>query len=390
MKLIIVDDSAERVHLIKSKLATKDFLRYLSVVYCESADCARRELTEVFDLMVLDVLIPKKLGGTPQAKNSFSLLTDVCDSKKSYIRPKMIIGLTADVDELGSYREKFESEAAVVLRGTLSEVDWLDRLMSQVESVLGSQKKALSRDFDKVLISVHGIRTYGKWQSILSRDIIQHSRSFEFIEIKYGFFDLISFYLPKLRNNAVAKESLRVINALELSGERDVYIIAHSFGTLIASHALKETKLTKKVKAVILCGSPLQQEDDVDHIVERSEVAVNECGTRDVILILARTFVPGLGDAGRVGFQRENSARFKNRYFSGGHGLYFRKYGDEKNFYERFWLRTIVYGEKLESFDSRRNYIGQDFVDIIIKSMSLIKPYIIPMGIIYGVFSWFR
>ncbi|WP_269059618.1 hypothetical protein [Pectobacterium versatile] len=37
---------------------------------------------EEFDLLLLDVLIPKKHQGTPQAVHSYQLLIDVADTKK--------------------------------------------------------------------------------------------------------------------------------------------------------------------------------------------------------------------------------------------------------------------------------------------------------------------
>lgn len=384
MRLLIVDDSIDRVNLIKDKISSSEICKYLSVIYCDSADGARAELTSLFDLLVLDVLIPKKRNGIPQAKNSFSLLSDVCNSRKSYIRPRMIIGLTADVDELGNYREKFEMEAAVVLRGTLTEIDWLDRLMAQIDSVLNSQKKVLQQNGDRALISVHGIRTYGKWQSDLSREVMQHSRSFEFFEIKYGFFDLFSFYIPYFRKLAIKKSAARLLEALRHNSHRDVYVIAHSFGTLITNEALKNIGPNLTLKGVFFCASPLSQEENIDHVVNCSEITLNECGTRDVILILSRIFVPGLGDAGRVGFQRENSSKFRNRYFSGGHGLYFKKFDTQTTFFEKFWMRFIAYGEKAEPFDSRRHYIGQDLIDLSVKLLSFFKPIFIPLFLVIG------
>jgi hypothetical protein len=326
------------------------------------------------DLLLLDVLIPKKTDGVPQAKNSIALLSDICSAKKAYIRPRLIMGLTADISELGVYQSEFANEATVVLSGTLTDIGWIDRLLQQIESLLGTHRKESQNTKDRVLISVHGIRTYGQWQTNLSKEISDYSRSFECVEIKYGFTDLLSFLIPKLRNRAVEKAAQRVIGQIRKNQNRDIFIVAHSFGTLVVEHAIRTGDFSNPLKAVILCGSPLGHAENIDKLVQSSEITINECGIHDTVLLFARFFGLGLGDAGRVGFERENSDSFRNRYFSGGHGLYFGKFGEGATFYERFWLPFIISGEDVFPFDERRDYFGQDLVDLIVKFMTFIKP----------------
>lgn len=47
---------------------------------------------------------------------------------------------------------------------------------------------------DKLLLTIHGIRTHGKWQAGLNEEVRKYSRSFLPVEVKYGFFDLLSFF----------------------------------------------------------------------------------------------------------------------------------------------------------------------------------------------------
>lgn len=375
MRIVVVDDSEERVALIQKSLETVDFAKYLDVVYCDSADAGRKALMIGCDLLLLDVLIPRKTGGTPQAKNSVALLTDVCSSRKSFIRPGLIIGLTADINELGSYREQFANEATTVLSGTLSDISWVDRLIQQIDSLLGSHKKVSQRSKDRLFLSVHGIRTYGHWQNDLSVEISEHSRSFECVEVKYEFVDVVSFLIPRQRGNAIARVADRVREVLEANQDREVFIVAHSFGTLIVTHALKNYVSHQRIKVTIFCGSPMCHEDDIDCVVNASELLLNDCGIHDFVLIAARFFGIGLGDAGRIGFARGNSDCFRNRYFRGGHGLYFqgrKKFGLH---YQKFWLPVIISGEKPLPVDARKSYLGQDLAVLFIKFMTATKPY---------------
>lgn len=375
MRVLVVDDSRDRVDLIRCAMKKWPFFKYLDVVYCDSADGARRELTAHFDLLLLDILIPKKTNGVPQARYSATLLSDVCDPGEKYVRPNLVIGLTADIEELGTYQGEFAKHASVVLPGNLHELGWLDSLQYHIESLLSSRQKIMQKERDLLLISIHGIRTFGQWQAKLSQDLKLSSREFECIEIKFGFLGVISFAIPYLRRKVVNRTAQRVSKILSEQMAREVHIVAHSFGTFVALEALRHSVIRGKLKTVIFCGSPLPHDENIDHVVSSAEVTLNECGTRDFILLMARFLLLGCGDAGRVGFERENSSNFQNRYFKGGHSLYFRR---EKRgnltFCDRFWLRFIVAGDLPEPYDARGSFIGEDLADLIVDVLTLAKP----------------
>jgi pimeloyl-ACP methyl ester carboxylesterase len=157
-------------------------------------------------------------------------------------------------------------------------------------------------------------------------------------------------------------------------GARDVYIVAHSFGTLIVSEALRAFAGKKRLKGVILCGSPLPHDYNIDHIINASEQTINDCGTRDFVLIAARLLLLGLGDAGRVGFVREDTGSFMNRYFAGGHGLYFRSDPGTVSFFEKHWLKFLALSQPPRHADCRRSFVGQDIVHVALNVLTALKP----------------
>lgn len=387
MKCLIVDDSVSRTNLIKESLSKIPNGHLLEFIYCETADSARKELKQPIDLMLLDVLIPKKRNGVPEAQHSFNLLSEICNPGNSYIRPRLIIGLTADIEELGIYQEEFAREMAVVLRGSLTELGWLESLHTQIQNMLGVEKKINQNEKDRLLISVHGIRTYGQWQAKISEEVSKSSRSFESVEIKYGRFDLFCFSIPFLRNRVIEREAKNIINNISKFKGREIHVIGHSFGTLIIAEAFKILGKNHPIKTVILCGSPMRHNDSIDHIVEASDLTINECGIHDLVLVAARLFLLGLGDAGRVGFSRENSTKFQNRYYLGGHSLYFDSFGGELSFYERNWIPRIALGNDMKRFDFRRPYFGEDLVDLLIKFLTHLKPIFYLSPALYLVYA---
>ena len=373
LKILLVDDSLARTELIKNTLDSLDDSKHLKFVSCDSADSARELLTDEFDLLILDILIPKKSKSTPQSLHSVNLLSDINNPRKPYIRPRLTIGLTADIAELKTYKASFLEHASIVLDGQVNSQDWIENLKIQITSLLATQQKKSQVHTDKILVSIHGIRTYGQWQYNLSKEMKKYSRNLESYEVKYGFFDILSFSVPWLRNRKIKQISARVESILAGNADKKIFLVAHSFGTLIVSNALRGAP-KDSIEVVLLCGSPISHGQDIDHIISASKMTVNECGNRDFILVLARILIMGLGDAGRIGFSRENSSKFMNRFFSGGHSLYFRNYDAQYSFYEKFWLPILTTNERPEHFDSRKNYFGEDIVDIAIKALTILKP----------------
>ena len=381
MKVLIVDDSSNRVDLILRTLHAIGDGKYLDISVCDSADAARRNLLAQYDLLILDVLIPKKRGGTAQALHSVRLLNDICNPTTRFIRPGLIIGITADIEELGVYREQFAEQAAIVLEGTPADAAWLKRLVEQVQSLLGSVKKISVQTKDRVVISVHGIRTYGHWQENLGSAVEAYSRSCERVEIKFGFLNVFFFLLPFVRRLVLRKVGQQLVNNLVKHQQKEILVVAHSFGTMAVFEALRGYTPPRKLKGTILCGSPLPSNTNIDNIVANSEVTYNECGTWDLVLVAARLLAWGLGDAGRTGFIRENSGSFRNRYFKGGHSLYFEVNSDQDYFYEIEWLKFLAFGTPLKPYDVRKGYLGQDVVDLLLNVGAFLKPiyYFIPI-----------
>lgn len=388
LKILVVDDSLPRTNHMKRYFDESSYSGLIQVHYCDTADKARMKMLDRYDLLILDVVIPKKNGQTASAKNSSSLLKDVCEVNSAYLRPNMVVGLTANIDELGVYRQVFMENATIVLDGSLNKVDWLDTISSQIESLLGRAQKE-ERAQDKTLITIHGIRTNGKWQQELVEEVKKYSRSFNFVEVKYGFFDLISFVLPWSRARKIREVAAELVRVIEESKNTEVNIVAHSFGTLIVSEAFKSLSESSKVNNVIFCGSPMCHVESIDHVVSRSERTVNECGVADFVLLFARLFAVGLGDAGRIGFAKANTNKFVNRYFNGGHGLYFDEVDTGDFFVKKHWMPILLMRDDIVRHDERADYLGQDVVELVVGVVSSLKAYLIGAGVALIAWTYF-
>jgi WD40 repeat protein len=215
-----------------------------------------------------------------------------------------------------------------------------------------------------LVLTVHGIRTYGRWQERL--EALLHAKiknaetniDFDARRYRYGFFTLFTFLLPFFRNLAV-RNFKASLNAILDDGPYDrIDVVAHSFGTFLLVEALTNLGRSDdwKIHTVILCGSVLPPGRNLSQLVGPKRPVsriVNECGMQDGVLLLTLP-VYGVGMGGRLGLHGFEGPFFENRYFRIGHSGYFE--GDGENidaFMQRWWLPLLLNDEPIEKHNDR-------------------------------------
>ena len=216
-----------------------------------------------------------------------------------------------------------------------------------------------TKSSEHIVVSVHGIRTYGRWQEELECLIKEREPEALVFNYNYGYFSILAFLFPPLRWITTLRfgEWLRAVLASHPKARVD--IVAHSFGTHLVGWSLQ--RLAKKselhVHTVILAGSVLKPSFPWDALMQPSRVyrVVNECGTRDNVLIVNQLFVLFTGLAGRVGFVAGTGERFRNRYFRFGHSGYFRDETGKlsKEFMQKQWIPLLTSAKAIPLIDER-------------------------------------
>ncbi len=183
---------------------------------------------------------------------------------------------------------------------------------------------------EKIVILVHGIRTFGGWQERLANLLHDGGDRQKIFVYKYGYFSSLAFLIPFFRMIVIRRfRKYLQRNAASWKG-KTVDIVAHSFGTYVTAWALRgmEPDEAPAIRNLILCGSVLKRffpwEDLVVHD-QKVQRVINECGTKDVWPVIAQFFVLGMGIAGRQGFAgvTGRDAGILNRYYSLGHSGFF-------------------------------------------------------------------
>jgi hypothetical protein len=190
------------------------------------------------------------------------------------------------------------------------------------------------------MLALHGMNTAGAWQEefnwLLSRIF---GRSVPVAIYKYGVVRpgaVLKFRQRTLMRglNARIRRLSRETTKSGFGGVPDV--IAHSFGTWLLGHALKEDR-TLRVGRVILTGCILRPDFDWALLFRRKQVQAVLChsATKDGWARVAHYIIPDSGPSGSRGFNDRELV--SHVVFSGGHHSDFFKDKVMPGLFERVW-----------------------------------------------------
>ena len=247
---------------------------------------------------------------------------------------------------------------------------------------------------DHLVITVHGIRTFGQWQERLEALVMNSSdEDIEFTKIDYGYFSVIAFFLPFVRWMATRRIKRLLLETIIEHPWRRIDIVAHSFGTHLVSWSLKSLCRSHRgkihVHTLILAGSVLRPWfrwelllDGDDRCLDR---VVNDCGTKDSILVLSQVAILLTGMAGRIGFRGRIREQLRNRYFRIGHSGYFVTGGQPNDFMSKWWLPLITQDQQVAPHDERSSDALAGLQTWLLQFAEPIKFSVYAAGIVFGV-----
>jgi tetratricopeptide (TPR) repeat protein len=211
-----------------------------------------------------------------------------------------------------------------------------------------------------LVISVHGIRTFGGWQERLERLLSDDNsdRQLTVINYKYGYFSVVAFLIPFLRWLVVRR--FRYFLAAVVEGEHPdrVDLVGHSFGTHIIGWGLYGLPhlARPQVNSILFAGSVLKSNFPWQVLIGRSvQRVINDCGVEDDVLIWNQILVLFTGMAGRLGFNGGTGRTLRNRFFDYGHSGYFLTDGrPDDSFMRRYWVPLLLTSSEPELVDARK------------------------------------
>ena len=137
MKVLIVEDDSSKVAEI-SKILREFEGRIDEDVVLDIKNATEKLQKNKYDLLILDINLPNRLGESPIEGNGASLLDRIKNNVK-FLEPSYVVGLTAYEDEWRNSDDIFKSNFTELIRYDISSEQWKDNLRRKIETFLSKE-----------------------------------------------------------------------------------------------------------------------------------------------------------------------------------------------------------------------------------------------------------
>ncbi|PVX36281.1 response regulator [Janthinobacterium sp. 78] len=380
MKILITDDDPKRRQSIFDHFIEKGISIASDIYQADCTDQAKNLLENfIFDVLILDIVLPKRSNENPQYHHGLALLGQITRSNHLN-KPDRIIGITAHLEDIKSYQDEFSKFCLIVIEANKSSIGWKTKVSNALTYVSESKTTRHIKSVSLNAITVHGIRTFGSWQNRLK--ILTHSNLcvIPFHNYSYGYFSAFSFLIPMLRMREIDKLERHFLNLFQTNKNCEFIIFCHSFGTYLVANSLrriiKENKIP--IKTIVMCGSVLKRDFDWKIFRDNEIKIINDCADKDYVLWLSEGLILGTGMAGKTGFHGFQDSFFTNRFFNGGHSSYF-----SDHFMKKYWLPLFFTSQEVACSQERESsVIKHEILEKVVLLFGKIKPLIYMAAVI--------
>lgn len=192
----------------------------------------------------------------------------------------------------------------------------------------------------RVVLTLHGIRTRGKWQKDLGDQL--SAAGFITETLDYGHFSVIGLVLPWSRRRKV--EWLRKqYERIRARHKATPSVVAHSLGTYLLAQAMEKWPDDIVFDQIVLCGAivrtdfPWSKAHDSGHFRR----CLNDYGRADIWCSIAQWFIRDAGPSGRQGFHDSAGGALLQHERNFRHSDYFYDLN-----YQHRWI-PFLHGDQL-------------------------------------------
>ena len=132
MKILIADDSSQKIGVIKNTLKELPEYDSLSIKHALDLKSAKTELyNEYYDLLILDLNMPLEIGDTPSMKAGAEFVDEIMETDKLK-KPVDILVLSAFNESVQEFKNQVERAGFLVVPYNEGVQEWKDILKSRV------------------------------------------------------------------------------------------------------------------------------------------------------------------------------------------------------------------------------------------------------------------
>ena len=154
IKILIVEDDGNKAKQIERVINDNNGGQGISINNAQDIVSAKRLLQrESFDLLILDIQIPNRIGQQPQQDGGLKLLDIIRD--RHYIMPAHVIGITGFSDSFEEAQPVFEKKLLYVIRYERESVEWIEKLGNKIRDLLAWRRSNIKQgyNYDLALIT---------------------------------------------------------------------------------------------------------------------------------------------------------------------------------------------------------------------------------------------
>jgi nucleoside phosphorylase len=155
MKILIVEDNNGKAQKIVECILEGTSLTREHIDICFTVSDAKVALrANIYDLMILDVVVPFRGGEAPKSENSEALLIELRD-RTTLKKPRQIIGLTAFEDGYVAAEPVFSQQSWAIIRFRPDSNEWKEQIARSVAYLgrVGTERENATYRTDVAIIS---------------------------------------------------------------------------------------------------------------------------------------------------------------------------------------------------------------------------------------------
>ncbi|EJN6958944.1 hypothetical protein [Photobacterium damselae] len=378
VKILIVDDNQKRLDQLKCTLLSDFSINKNQIDTALSINSGKRLLKQInYTIVFLDMALPQyDLEPNVDEWGGIRILREI--TRNSLCKPDRVIGYTAIDEGLKEKETEFNDIGFSLHYSPVGDMSWMKSIKSQIVYAmeLGSSQRKSEKDI--AILTVHGIRTFGSWQERLYSLFQNNSSDKDIVHLSFKFtgIDFFTFIIPPLREKIINRLYNDLTVWLENNKAKNIICFSHSFGTYITIKALEKFQSKndlKPISKIILSGSVLDKDYDFSNLQSKtSSLIINDCAIHDLPLIFSEAFVIGTGMAGKTGFRGLSSNGVLNRFYDGGHSVFFDK---DNNFMSEYWL-PLASGDAVSDISKDKQYnLAHEILVLVSRFSSNFKQY---------------
>ncbi|HCU2401616.1 TPA: hypothetical protein OUK03_004725, partial [Enterobacter hormaechei] len=204
-RYLIVDDDINRGLKIKKLLISNHRIPEEFIDYAECVNEATSFLRRTFyTIIFVDVALPQLRRGEIDPIAGLNIVQAIINNRLK--RPGNIFAYSGIEDEIESHKQKYYKETGFeLLYCPANDFSWLENRKAIIDYNAALFNGLENKNSDIVILTLHGIRTYGKWQDKLA-EICKSSEDFTSVKnlpFKYTLISTLSFLIPSRRKLVV-------------------------------------------------------------------------------------------------------------------------------------------------------------------------------------------